>query len=136
MHTVVSTIAEDIYDLSTHRSQSQIHHPSEGPSHVKVKGGGSGAKSSLLHNNNNNNNNIVTSLSNQSPKQQQQLFKDKRSPKKNRPSLIKQLDIGDGALLSHNAKLNLPQIGSMKQIKLAKDMTVIGSGSPSGSIHN
>ena len=76
------------------------------------------------------------SLSNQSPKQQH-LFKDQRTAKKNRPSLIRQLEISDGALILQNpqSKLNLPQIGSMKQIKLAKDISAtIGSGSPNGSL--
>ena len=48
------------------------------------------------------------------------------------------MDIADGAFLGHAqsgiSRLNLPQIGSMKQIKLAKDVTTIGSGSPNGSI--
>jgi hypothetical protein len=65
------------------------------------KGKGSGAKSSLLHNG------AAGSLSNQSPKQQQHMFKDSKSAKKNRPSLIRHLDIAEGALSNLN-KLNLP----------------------------
>ena len=53
--------------------------------------------------------------------------------------MIRHLDIADGAFIGQAqsviSRLNLPQIGSMKQIKLAKDITTIGSGSPNGSIN-
>ena len=62
------------------------------------------------------------------------MFKDQRTGKKNRPSLLRQLEIGADSVLGNNNKLNLPQIGSMKQIKLAKDINTLGSMSPNGSL--
>lgn len=72
-------------------------------------------------------------MSNMSPKQHNHLFKDNRTTKKNRPSLIRHLDIADGALIP-SSKLNLPQIGSMKSIKLAKDISTLGAGSPNNNV--